>query len=89
MTTLTATLLTTLILTAASTIAEAESEVAHRETVKRDLFAVITLSGSHCEEVVDYELKNETNYVVTCKNGKRFRIHVTDEGRVEVGSHQD
>ncbi len=73
----------------ASAVAETESDAAHRETVKKDLFAVITLSGSHCEKVVDYEIRNDSLYIVTCKNGSRFRINVNDEGRVEVGSHKD
>ena len=82
-------LLITSLLTIASAVAETESEVAHREKVKKELFSVITLSGSHCEEVIDYRIENETLYVVTCKNGNRFRIKVTDEGRVEVGAHPD
>jgi hypothetical protein len=81
--------LITFLLTIASAGAETKGEAAHRETVKKDLFAVITLNGSHCEEVVDYEIKNDTLYVVTCKNGNRFRVNVTAEGRVDVDSHDD
>jgi hypothetical protein len=89
MTILKSALFITSLLTIASAVAETESELAHREKVKKDLFAVITLNGSHCEEVIDYKIENETLYVVTCKNGNRFRINVTDEGRVEVDVHQD
>ena len=84
-----AVLITPLLLIIASAVAETESDAAHRETVKKDLFAVITLNASHCEEVVDYEIKNDTLYVVTCKNGNRFRVNVTAEGRVDVDSHDD
>jgi hypothetical protein len=76
------------LLIAAPAGAETESEAAHREIVKKDLFAVITLNGTQCEEVVDFEIQEETLYIATCKNGKRFRIYVTDDGRVEVGSHE-
>ncbi len=70
-----------------SAVAEDEGDAAHRETVKNDLFAVITLNGANCVEVVDYEVTHETLYLVTCKNGKHYRVEVTQDGRVEVGHH--
>jgi hypothetical protein len=89
MTILKSALFITSLLTIASAVAETESDLAHREKAKKDLFAVITLNGSHCEEVIDYKIENETLYVVTCKNGNLFRVNVTDEGRVEVGVHEN
>lgn len=62
---------------------------AHQETVMKDLFAVITLNGQACEQVVDFDLIAPMNYVAICKNGKRYRIGVTPEGRVETAEHND
>jgi hypothetical protein len=54
-----------------------------------DLFAVITLSGQHCEKVIDFKLMENKTYVAICKNGARYRVGVTPEGAVQVGSHKD
>jgi hypothetical protein len=62
---------------------------AHQQTVMKDLFAVITLDGQACEQVVDYDVIAPMNYLATCKNGKRYRIGVTPEGRVETAEHKD
>lgn len=59
----------------------------HSDVVKSDLFAVITLDGADCIEVVDYKLQNELDYIATCKNGKRYRIHVSSEARITVDTH--
>lgn len=70
-------------------LADSETDQAHRETVMNDLFAVITLSGQHCEKVIDFKLMENKTYVAICKNGARYRVGVTPEGAVQVGSHKD
>jgi hypothetical protein len=68
--------------------AEESQDPSHRELVKSDLFAVISLSGLHCETVVDYEKIGGMDYIAICKNGSRYRINVTPDGRVETDVHE-
>lgn len=49
----------------------------------QDLSAVIALQGKPCGEVVSYVAKGENDFVATCKDGNRYRVHVKD-GRVLV-----
>jgi hypothetical protein len=68
---------------------DARSAPPHRDAVMNDLFAVITLNGQHCEQVIDYEVIKDMDYVAICKNGQRYRIDVTPQGAVRVGPHKD
>ena len=61
----------------------------HAEIVKKDLFAIISLQGSSCEQVVSYDVQDELDYVATCQTGERYRVHVSSEGRVHVNTHGD
>ena len=49
----------------------------------QDLSAVIALQGKPCGEVVSYVTQGDDDFVATCKDGKRYRVHVKD-GRVVV-----
>ena len=49
----------------------------------QDLTAVIALNGKPCGEVVSYTVQADNDYVATCKDGNRYRVHVSD-GRVVV-----
>lgn len=49
----------------------------------RDLTAVIALNGKPCGEVVSYVVRGDNDFVATCKDGNRYRVHVKD-GRVVV-----
>ena len=51
---------------------------------RKDLPAVIALQGLPCGEVVGYEVKGDSDYVATCKDGNRYRVFVNAEGRVVV-----
>jgi hypothetical protein len=51
---------------------------------RKDLAAVIALQGLPCGEVVGYEVKGDSDYVATCKDGNRYRVFVNAEGRVVV-----
>ena len=50
---------------------------------KEDLAAVIALQGKPCGEVVSYTVQGANDFVATCKDGNRYRVHVKD-GRVVV-----
>jgi hypothetical protein len=50
---------------------------------RQDLTAVIALQGKPCGEVVSYVMRAENDFVATCKDGNRYRVHVKD-GRVLV-----
>jgi hypothetical protein len=50
---------------------------------RQDLTAVIALHGKPCGEVVRYEAKGDNDFIATCKDGNRYRVHVKD-GRVLV-----
>ena len=62
----------------ASTLAEDSAQP--REALQRDLFNVITLAGRHCGAVVGVIENGASDYSVDCRNGKRFRVHVTGSG---------
>ena len=68
--------------------AEEPEQPSHRDVVENDLFAVISLSGLHCEAVVEYEKLGEMDYIAICRNGARYRINVTPDGKVETGLHE-
>lgn len=50
---------------------------------RQDLAAVIALQGKPCGEVVSYVAQGDNDFVATCKDGNRYRVHVKD-GRVVV-----
>ena len=50
---------------------------------RQDLAAVIALQGKPCGEVVGYTVQGANDFVATCKDGNRYRVHVKD-GRVVV-----
>lgn len=50
---------------------------------REDLAAVIALNGKPCGEVVSYVVQGENDFLATCKDGNRYRVHVKD-GRVVV-----
>ena len=60
----------------------------HDATVKRDLFAVITLQGHPCGSVTNYQRLADNDYIAICATGHRYRINVTQEGRVAVKKHE-
>ena len=49
----------------------------------QDLTAVIALNGKPCGKVVSATKRGEDDYVATCADGNRYRVHVKD-GRVIV-----
>ncbi|MEE9157899.1 MAG: hypothetical protein V3U60_05885 [Gammaproteobacteria bacterium] len=56
----------------------------HEEIVKRDLFAIITLTRQPCDHIVSFKRWGENEYHVECQTGDRYRVYVVPEGRVKV-----
>lgn len=53
-------------------------------TVRKDLFSVLALKGKPCGEITKLQKHAENDYLVTCKNGNRYRIYIDAEDRVQV-----
>ena len=62
----------------------APSLAADDESVKKDLFAVITLHGLPCGEVVGVTTRAENDHIASCKDGNRYHVFLNAEGRVVV-----
>ena len=64
-------------------LAAAVAAAADDPKQKEDLAAVIALQGKPCGEVVSYTVQGANDFVATCKDGNKYRVHVKD-GRVVV-----
>jgi hypothetical protein len=53
-------------------------------SIEQDLLAVLTLRGMPCEAVASYEQLGESDYLVVCTDGPRYRIFIAEGDRVEV-----
>ena len=71
--------LATLMLIAAPNVLAQEDE-----KVKKDLSTVIALQNKPCGEVVKLQRLGENDYVVSCRSGHRYRVSVSESGRVQV-----
>ena len=60
------------------------SRAADDASVKKDLFTVITLQGLPCGEVVDVTTKGDNDHIVSCKDGNRYHVFLSAQGRVVV-----
>jgi hypothetical protein len=65
-------------------LAAAPAPAADDAAQRKDLTAVIALSGEPCGEVLSYEEKGKNDFVVACRDGNRYRVSVNAEGRVVV-----
>jgi len=54
------------------------------KALKKDLTAVIALNGLPCGEVTDVQVQAERDYLASCKDGNKYRVHENDKGRVVV-----
>lgn len=72
------------ILATLAAFATAASLAADDPAQLKDLTAVIALHGQPCGEVVSYVVKGDNDFVATCKDGHRYRVYVSAEGRVVV-----
>ena len=74
----------TIALSCVAGILVAQSSLAADDPKRReDLTAVISLQGKPCGEVVSYVVQADNDFLATCKDGNRYRVHVKD-GRVVV-----
>jgi hypothetical protein len=62
----------------------APSLAADDESTRKDLFAVITLHGLPCGEVVSVTTRAENDHIASCKDGNRYHVFLNAEGRVVV-----
>jgi hypothetical protein len=49
-----------------------------------DLAATIALNGMPCDQVVNVKRNADSDYIATCKDGNRYHIFVSPQGRVVV-----
>jgi hypothetical protein len=49
-----------------------------------DLLAVLTLRGKPCGRVVDYQRQGDSDYLVTCSDGHRYRVFVGARDQVVI-----
>ena len=63
--------------------------MSHDEIIKADLHAIIELQGSSCGEVSSYQLNDDHEYLVVCETGDVYRIHISQEGHINVNAHED
>lgn len=69
---------------AAAPAAQAEGPKKPPVSVPSDLAAVIALRGKPCDGIARYEKQAENDYLVTCKDGHRYRVYIAPDDRVVV-----
>ena len=53
-------------------------------SIAQDLLAVLTLRGKPCEAVASHEKLGESDYLVVCSDGPRYRIFIAEGDRVAI-----
>jgi len=66
----------------------ADEILSHDEVIKRDLLVVVVAQGVLCTSVTVYQKITNHDYVATCESGDKYRVNVSDDGRVNVAPHQ-
>lgn len=56
--------------------------VADDASLLKDLTSVIALLGLPCGQVVSATPLKDDDHIVTCQDGKRYRVFINAEGRV-------
>ncbi len=70
------------------TSASAEEILSHDEVIKRDLLVVVVAQGVVCTAVTFYKKIANHDYVATCEGGDKYRVSVSEDGRVNVAPHK-
>src|SRR5262249_3668692 len=52
--------------------------------VPQDLLAVLTLRGKPCGSIASYERKADSDYLVTCSDGHKYRVFIAPGDRVVI-----
>ena len=68
--------------------ANADEILSHDEVVKRDLLVVVAAHGVVCTAVTLYQKITNHDYVATCEGGDKYRVNVSEDGRVNVAPHK-
>ena len=68
--------------------ANADEISSHDEVVKKDLLFVVVAQGIVCTAVTAYHKIANHDYVATCEGGEKYRVNVSDDGRVNVAPHK-
>ena len=68
--------------------AHADDVLTHDEIVKRDLLVVVVAQGVACTAVTVFEKITNHDYVATCEGGDKYRVNVSEGGRVNVAPHK-
>jgi hypothetical protein len=50
----------------------------------KDLKATIALQGMTCDQVTNAKRNADSDYTATCKDGNRYHVYVSAQGRVIV-----
>ena len=58
------------------------SPAAEGVTLLKDLTSVLMLLGAPCGQVVSAKQQADTDHIASCSNGNRYRVFVSDAGRV-------
>jgi len=81
---LTVALASSLVVTAFVVVPSFAAAADDDEALKKDLTAVIALHGLPCGQVIAVKVQAENDYAASCKDGNRYRVYLTAEGRVAV-----
>jgi len=54
------------------------------DPIGKDLKATIVLHGYPCDEIANTKRNADSDYTATCKDGNRYHIFVSAQGRVVV-----
>jgi hypothetical protein len=57
---------------------------ANDSSMGKDLKATIALQGFPCDQIVNSKRNGDSDYSATCKDGNRYRVFVSPQGRVVV-----
>ena len=71
---------------ASTTLAFVGSVTLHAadDAVVQDLKVTIALQGYPCDEIVSAERNADSDYTASCRDGNRYHIFVSAQGRVVV-----
>lgn len=58
------------------------AQAAEDAALLKDMTSVIALLGLPCGQVVSAVKKADNDHIVTCRDGKRYRVFLNAEGRV-------
>jgi hypothetical protein len=57
---------------------------AEDSSIGGDLKATIALQGQPCDQIVSSKRNADSDYSVSCKDGNRYHVYVSAQGRVLV-----